>query len=323
MPEGRADAGDTNMTPATGADIDTGQPKRLTVGDIPNCGDGDERLRTMTKLTNCDGSVVDVQTLLQNINTNILGNLGPSPRALTINDNDTVVDGLTSNVLTLDIPAGTGVLAGAPLANLPRASLLKISARNGAGYGWVHIHYRTNAAAAWRLYESIPLSYDYPFDKTIVVTRAQYRIYYEDIADGVNTTGLDIQVVLDPRMTAAEMGEIQDIVRQVAVQRAVADGDEVNMKEGDATQTDEDDDVRNYRFWGFRLTYNLVPAQLLIYGSDDQVIWLVTDHQQITDDVVFVPVMKTYRKNFRYYAVRYINQTGSQDVITLATRKGN
>ena len=125
--------------------------------------------------------------------------LTSDPDAITIADNGNLADNGPTIALVFNIETGAGLLGAAVLANLPRASRFSIPGLiHTLGVGIIQLQYRVSDTGAWQLYESYPLSLNYPIDEVLIPTVQQYRVFYHDINDGAVTTGLDLQVVLYP-----------------------------------------------------------------------------------------------------------------------------
>lgn len=187
MPVGVADRGDIDCTPSSGVNINNGKIVRINFRDIPGLSYemGYERQR--------------VEAIIVDGSGNVLSSLGGGggglpPNSIDIADNASVLATISTQELIFDIVAQTGTLGGAAIAGLVATTQFSISASiSTAGAGIIYIYYRLNAAANWRLYEPVPLSFNLPVNKTIVPTRRQYRIFYTATT---NTTGLDLQVIL-------------------------------------------------------------------------------------------------------------------------------
>jgi len=309
MPEGTNDLLDQNTTPAGAIDFNNGRPKRVTTEDISGAGDaGKERVRISSYLV---GAVPGVLTVPGEV--------------ITVADNQALADGGVSNALEFDVTTGTGTNGAAALTGLPYSNCFRLSCRVTTGYGWLYVYHRNSSTSAWRLYERIPISPNYPVDKSFPITRAQYRVVYGDVlGDGVLTTGLDLQAVLDPSDNGLEYDEEHDIVKVVAWQQTLAPDATIN-------QLGLMDDCNHYRQWGVsvRPRRALVGAScmfdLSVYCSDDGVTAYLLDDIQHTENLPSDPFefQRTYRKQKRYYGIVLQNTDSVAGSFTITTRKGN
>ena len=188
MPAGAADRGDIDMTPAAAVDMDNGEVKRLTIGNIPDCDEGAERLRTWNIQTDCDGNVV-VPLVPADF----------APRVITLANQDDILATATSSYLAFRIDDGYALIDGVVVAPvIPRTSMFAISCFiEGTGNGLIRINYNVEwtGTGTWSNYEEIPLSPDYPIDKILVPSRRSYWIQYYALT---NTTDLTLQIILYP-----------------------------------------------------------------------------------------------------------------------------